>query len=110
MQPGLPHSPPASFLLSNLHPLLPSPAPPPPIHPSTLPSAWLCRRAVGMAFPAFTSSLIAIKSILLFNRSGIKDTEVRRVKWCVYLLYQGGARGSSVKGTEAYSGIGIVQD
>jgi len=31
---------------------------------------------VGAAFPAFTSSLLAIKSILLFNRAGIKDTEV----------------------------------
>lgn len=35
------------------------------------------RRAVGMAFPAFTSSLICIRSILLFNRAGVRDTEVR---------------------------------
>ncbi|KAL4431179.1 hypothetical protein ABPG75_006435 [Micractinium tetrahymenae] len=35
----------------------------------------LSRRAVGMAFPAFTSSLMSIKSILLFNRAGVKDTE-----------------------------------
>lgn len=35
----------------------------------------LSRRAVGMAFPAFTSSLLCIRSILLFNRAGVKDTE-----------------------------------
>ncbi|KAL4423603.1 hypothetical protein ABPG77_004643 [Micractinium sp. CCAP 211/92] len=35
----------------------------------------LSRRAVGMAFPAFASSLLCIKSILLFNRAGVKDTE-----------------------------------
>lgn len=35
------------------------------------------RRAVGMAFPAFTSSLLCIRSILLFNRAGVRDTEVR---------------------------------
>ena len=34
------------------------------------------RRAVGMAFPAFTSSLLCIRSILLFNRAGVRDTEV----------------------------------
>jgi hypothetical protein len=37
----------------------------------------LSRRAVGMAFPAFTSSLLCIRSILLFNRAGVRDTEVR---------------------------------
>lgn len=37
----------------------------------------LRRRAVGMAFPAFTSSLLCIRSILLFNRAGVRDTEVR---------------------------------
>lgn len=36
----------------------------------------LSRRAVGAAFPAFTSSLLACKSILLFNRAGVWDTEV----------------------------------
>lgn len=30
-----------------------------------------------MAFPAFTSSLLCIRSILLFNRAGVRDTEVR---------------------------------
>lgn len=39
----------------------------------------LSRRAVGAAFPAFTTSLMALRSILLFNRLGVKDTEVR---WC----------------------------
>lgn len=37
----------------------------------------LSRMAVGAAFPAFTTSLLAVKSILLFNRAGIKDTEAR---------------------------------
>ncbi|PSC76505.1 EF hand [Micractinium conductrix] len=35
----------------------------------------LSRGAVGAAFPAFTSSLLSVRSILLFNRKGIKDTE-----------------------------------
>eukprot|EP00887_Chlorella_sp_A99_P002768 scaffold6.g2768.t1 len=36
----------------------------------------LSRRMVGIAFPAFTSSLVAVKSILLFNRQAVRDTEV----------------------------------
>lgn len=49
---------------SSLRPLLGNPLPLPP--------------HTGAAFPAFTSSLVAIKSIILFNRSGVKDTEVGR--------------------------------
>ncbi|GAB4821617.1 hypothetical protein N2152v2_008663 [Parachlorella kessleri] len=35
----------------------------------------LSRKEVGMAFPAFTSSLMAVKAILLFNRGGVKNLE-----------------------------------
>lgn len=56
---------------------LPAPAPSrsrlliPPLL-SAPPLSW---PLAGAAFPAFTTSLVAIKSILLFNRSGVKDTE-----------------------------------
>lgn len=46
----------------------------------------MCRLAVGLAFPAFTSSLLALRSILLFNRKTIRDTEVRGLKTTVGLL------------------------
>lgn len=36
----------------------------------------LSRRAVGMAFPAFTSSLLSLRSILLFNRAKTQDKDV----------------------------------
>ncbi|PRW58126.1 EF hand [Chlorella sorokiniana] len=48
----------------------------------------LSRRAVGMAFPAFTSSLLAIRSILLFNRAGVRDTE-KFNRWLDEELSQG---------------------
>ena len=46
------------------------------VHQQRTPICLACRRAVGFAFPAFASSLVSIKSILLFNRAGIRDTEV----------------------------------
>lgn len=49
----------------------------------------LSRRAVGAAFPAFTTSLMALRSILLFNRLGVKDTE-KFNRWLDTELAKGG--------------------
>jgi hypothetical protein len=40
----------------------------------------LSRRAVGMAFPAFTASLLSLRSILLFNRAKTQDKDVRKLE------------------------------
>lgn len=48
----------------------------------------LSRRMVGIAFPAFTSSLVAVKSILLFNRQAVRDTEAFN-RWLDHELAHG---------------------
>ena len=71
------------------------------------PHLFGCRRAVGFAFPAFASSLVSIKSILLFNRAGIRDTEVTGQGLCACICMsarlQAGRTPAGIGGLRAAS-------